>query len=54
MNEGYKGIGKKARRSMVRRWKKSGTDQSLKEWARKQGIGDEAESWLKAKSNDRT
>lgn len=53
MSEGYKGIGRKARRNMVRRWKTSGTSLSLKEWAREQGVGDEAESWLKAKSNDR-
>ena len=47
--ESYKGIGRKARKEMIRRWKQSGKKTSLKEWARSAGVGDEADVWLKAK-----
>lgn len=51
MSEGYKGLGRKARREMVRRWKQSGSGMSLKQWAQSQGVGDAADVWLKAKTN---
>lgn len=50
--EGYKGIGRAARRAIVRRWKSSGTSLSLKQWARQQGVGDAADVWIKAKAGD--
>lgn len=48
--EGYKGIGRAARRVMIRRWKREGKGLSLKQWARKQGVGDVANVWAHAKS----
>jgi hypothetical protein len=50
-NEGYKGIGKRAKRDMVRRWRKEGKPQglSLKQWATKAGVGDAADVWLHVK-----
>lgn len=48
--EGYKGIGRAARREMIRRWKATGRKTSLKQWARKQGVGDSADVWVKAKT----
>jgi hypothetical protein len=48
--EGYKGIGRAARREMIRRWKASGSKSSLKQWACKQGVGDAADVWFKAKT----
>lgn len=52
-NEGYKGIGKKAKREMVRRWRKDGKPQglSLKQWAAKAGVGDAADVWLRVKKS---
>jgi hypothetical protein len=49
--EGYdKGIGRKERRRVVRRWKAEGSGLSLKAWAAKQSpVGDAAYIWLQAK-----
>lgn len=49
MSEDYKGVGRKDRRSMIKRWKDSGSKLSLKQWARKQGVGDVADVWLRSK-----
>lgn len=48
-NEGYKGIGRRARQQMIRRWKASGKSKSLKEWAKSQDVGDAAKVWVQAK-----
>jgi hypothetical protein len=50
-NEGYKGIGKKAKREMVSRWRKEGKLKglSLKQWAAQAGVGDAADVWLRVK-----
>ncbi len=47
--EGYKGIGRTARREMIRKWKAEGCKMSIKQWARKQGVGDAVDVWVKAK-----
>lgn len=52
--EGYRGVGRADRRRMVRMWRASGTDLSLKEWAAQQGVGDIADVWIKSKSKRRS
>jgi hypothetical protein len=47
--EGYRGLGRRERRRMVRRWKTEGRGQSLKEWARRAAVGDAAVAWLENK-----
>jgi len=47
--EGYKGIGRRMRRWMVRRWKAEGRGMSLKQWAQLALVGDAAQSWLQHK-----
>ncbi len=49
--EGYKGIGRAARRVMIRQWKASGRKLSLKAWAKQQGVGDAATVWVQAKGS---
>jgi len=44
-----KGIGRKERQRMIRRWKIEGNGLSLKEWAKQQGVGDAALAWKEAK-----
>jgi len=51
MNESYSGIGRKDKRWMVKRWKQAGTNLSLKQWAKLQGVGDVADVWIKAKAS---
>ncbi len=48
-SEGYKGIGRRARRLMIRLWKSEGRGMSLKAWARKAGVGEAAAAWLEHK-----
>lgn len=48
-NEGYKGLGRKQRRIMVRLWKESGTTLSLKAWAKAALVGDIGHVWINAK-----
>ena len=50
-NEGYKGLGKRAKRDMVRRWKQEGKPLglSLKQWAAQAGVGDAVNVWLHVK-----
>jgi len=49
-NEGYNGLGRARRRAMVKRWKASGTELSLKAWAVQQDkVGDGAQVWLMSK-----
>lgn len=47
--EGYKGVGRKNRRLMIRLWKESGTHLSLQAWARTQEIGHVARAWIEHK-----
>ena len=48
--EGFHGIGRRERRSMIRRWKTEGLGMSLKQWARRQSqVGDAATAWLEKK-----
>lgn len=55
-NEGYKGLGKKARRDMIKRWREEGKPKglSLKQWAAQTGVGDAADVWLHAKRTQGT
>lgn len=52
--EGYRGLGRQARREMIRRWKKEGSGLSLKDWARAAGVGDAAFVWAEHKRLVRT
>ncbi len=52
-NEGYKGIGRKRRRLMVRLWKESGSPLSLKAWAQAAYVGDLGHVWINAKRGTR-
>jgi hypothetical protein len=47
--EGFRGIGRRERQSMVRRWKSEGHGMSLKQWARLGKVGDAATAWLEKK-----
>lgn len=47
--EGYNGVGKKERQRLKRQWKAEGKGLSLKEWARKKGVGDAAYVWVEHK-----
>lgn len=49
MNEEYRGVGRKDRRLMIKLWKESGTDLSLKKWAERTGAGHVANAWINAK-----
>jgi hypothetical protein len=51
--EGFHGIGRRERRSMIRRWKTEGKGMSLKQWARQATIGDAAAAWLETKKGAR-
>lgn len=47
---GTKGIGRAARRLMIRQWKEEGGGLSLRAWAARQHpVGDAAYVWLQAK-----
>jgi len=48
-NESFHGVGKKMRRVMVKLWKESGTDKTLKAWAAESQVGDIASVWIAAK-----
>jgi hypothetical protein len=49
-SEGYNGLGRTQRRAMIKRWKDSGTELSLKAWAAQQDkVGDGAQVWLMTK-----
>ena len=50
--EGYKGIGRRLRRWMLRRWKAEGRGMSLKQWARSALVGDAALAWLAHKRSE--
>ena len=46
----FKGIGRVARRQMIKMWKEQGEGLSLKAWARRQNpVGDAAYVWVQAK-----
>ena len=47
--EGFQGIGRRERRSMIRRWRSEGRGMSLKQWARLGEVGDAATAWLEKK-----
>ena len=47
--EGYKGLGKKSRRIMIRLWKASGCKKPLKIWAKESEVGDIARAWFEHK-----
>jgi hypothetical protein len=47
--EGFQGIGRRERRSMIRRWRSEGRGMSLKQWARLVEVGDAATAWLEKK-----
>jgi hypothetical protein len=47
--EGFQGIGRRERRSMIRRWKSEAHGMSLKQWARLAQVGDAAIAWLEKK-----
>lgn len=47
--EGYRGLGRRERRRMLRRWKIEGRGQSLKQWARGAVVGEAALAWLASK-----
>lgn len=47
--ESYQGLGRAERRRMKRRWRQEGGGLSLKDWARKMGVGDAALNWLEHK-----
>lgn len=53
-NEGYKGLGRAARRAMLRRWRKEGKGKSLKAWAKLAQVGDAAVCWLEHKRSKET
>lgn len=44
--EGYRGLGRRERRRMLRRWKTEGRGQSLKQWARGAVVGEAGLAWL--------
>jgi hypothetical protein len=52
-DEAFRGLGRKERRRMKKRWKEEGGGQSggqsLKEWAKKGGVGDASVAWLENK-----
>lgn len=48
-NESFHGVGKKMRRVMVKLWKESGTNKTLKAWAAESQVGDIASVWIAAK-----
>jgi hypothetical protein len=47
--EGFKGLGRRRRRRMIRHWKAEGGGKSLKDWARIAGVGDAALVWFEHK-----
>lgn len=47
--EGYNGVGRKNRRTMIRLWKESGSKLSLKAWAKTASVGDIGFVWLNTK-----
>ena len=47
--ETSKGVGSMERRRMIRKWKLEGQGLSLKEWARRQSVGDAALAWVEGK-----
>ena len=48
-NEGWKGLGRRHRRRMIRIWKAEGGGRSLKEWARLAQVGEAALVWFEHK-----
>jgi len=51
--EGYKGLGRRERQRLIRRWKAEGQGRSLKDWARSLStlVGDAAKAWIEHKKN---
>ena len=47
--EAFRGLGRKERRRMKKRWREEGSHESLKEWAKKGQVGDAAVVWLERK-----
>jgi len=48
--EKSKGLGRRERQRLIRRWKKDGTGLSLKQWAQTNAlVGDAAQAWLEQK-----
>jgi hypothetical protein len=48
-DEGYRGIGRRERRRMIRRWKAEGRGMSLKQWAANADVGEAALVWIRHK-----
>ena len=48
--EDYSGIGRRARRDMIRRWKQEAPRESLKEWAKRALLGEAAFVWARRKN----
>jgi hypothetical protein len=44
--EASRGLGRKERRRMKKRWKEEGSPLSLKEWAKKGEVGEASVAWL--------
>ncbi len=49
--EATNGIGRAERRKLIRRWKTEGAGLSLKEFARRTGVGDVGYVWAEHKKN---
>ena len=48
--EKSKGLGRRERRRLLRRWKEEGAGLSLKQWAQQNAlVGDAAQAWLEQK-----
>ena len=47
--EAFHGVGKKMRRIMIKLWKESGSEKSLKAWAADSQVGDVATVWITSK-----
>jgi hypothetical protein len=47
--EASRGLGRKERRRMKKRWKEEGGQMSLKEWAKKGEVGEASVAWLEHK-----
>jgi hypothetical protein len=54
MVEGYAPVGKSDRRYMKRLWRESGTNLSLKQWAKQQPVGEIAHVWINTKRRPRS
>ena len=50
VHEGFRGIGRKERRRLVKRWRQEGAGLSLKQWAQQNNlVGDAAQAWIESK-----